>query len=431
MLDRLLNNEFKGVFIDSRKPVQDGLFVPIIGEKFNGNSYILDAFQAGAKASLVERSYYEENREALAGLDLEVVDDTLLSLQHLARELLERLPVRVVGITGSNGKTTTKDLLESICQLHYKTYATKGNFNNEVGLPLTVLNIPTDTEILILEMGMNHAGEIRLLSELTKPDLAIITNIGTSHIEFFGSKEGIRDAKMEIKDFMAADAPLIVNADNELLDDYDYGEHRVIKAHRSDLKNVGHQDGYYHFTFHDQTIQLGIRGQHNVDNAHLALLTARELDIPLGSIKQGIEQYSGANMRFSVHKVHGVMLINDAYNASPLSMTSAIRTLLDMEGGRRIAVLGDIFELGKLARSEHESIGRIEEIHRLDGLFTIGDFSRYICPTHLKGRHFKNVNELNQFLLEWIKPGDIVLVKASRGMQLERIIQFLEENYHG
>lgn len=431
MIERLLNHEFKGVFIDSRKPIEGGLFVPIIGEKFNGNSYILDAFKGGAKASLVERRYYEENLDALIGLDLEVVDDTLVCLQRMAEQLLMRLPVKVVGITGSNGKTTTKDLLESICSLCYKTYATKGNFNNEVGLPLTVLNIPLDTEVLILEMGMNHPGEIHLLSELTKPDLAIITNIGSSHIEFFGSKEKIRDAKMEIKDFMDEQAPLIVNADNELLDHYEYGKHRVIKCYRADLQDLQHHDGFYQYHYCGTEIQLNIRGEHNVDNSHLALLTALELGIPMPKIKQGIERYHGTNMRFTVHKVADVTLINDAYNASPLSMISAIKTLLDMQGRRKIAVLGDIFELGKLAKSEHESIGKLDVIHKLDGLFTIGDFSKYICPTHLNGKHFSNVNELNQYILDFIQPGDVVLVKASRGMQLERIIQFVEENYHG
>lgn len=430
MIERLLNNEFSGVFIDSRKPIPGGLFVPIVGDKFNGNSYILDAFKGGAKASLVERTYYEENTQVLEGLDLEVVEDSLISLQRMAEELLETLPVKVVGITGSNGKTTTKDMLESICSLCYKTCATKGNFNNEVGLPLTVLNIPLDTEVLILEMGMNHAGEIRLLSELTKPDFAIITNIGSSHIEFFGSKEKIRDAKLEIKDFMSAQAPIIVNADNALLDFYDYGLHRVIKARRTDLEALSQQDGFFSYVYHGTPIQLKIRGEHNVDNSHLALRTALELDIPMLKIKEGIERYTGTSMRFSVHKAGGVTLINDAYNASPLSMISGIKTLLAMQGGRKIAVLGDIFELGKHARSEHESIGRMDEIHQLDALFTIGDFSRYICPTHLKGKHFVNVNDLNQFLLEFIRPGDVVLVKASRGMQLERIIRFLEENYH-
>lgn len=430
ILERILNQEFSGVFIDSRNPIEGGLFIPIRGEQFNGNSFIMHAFEGGAKASLVEESYYQENQKELAGKDLITVPDSLQALHSLAASVRRSIDPVVIGVTGSNGKTTLKNMLESICRLKYQTYATKGNFNNDIGLPLMILNMPPQTEMLILEMGMSHAGEIALLSQITRPDIAVITNIGTSHIEFFGGNvTGIRDAKLEIISYMDLDHPLYINADDPMLNDYDYGKRPVIRVRRDQLSDVTSKDGFYRYRLGEIAIQLHVRGEHQVDNSHLAVAVAKDLGISNEMIEQGIANYEGTSMRFATHKLGGVTVINDAYNASPLSMIAAVKTLLSMEGGRKIAVLGDIFELGSVAKQEHTKVGEFEGFKHLQGLFTIGDYARYIAPKLPERQHFSNIQKLCEHLLGFLQPGDVVLVKASRGMQLERVVRFLEDNY--
>lgn len=429
LLERILNQEFSGVFIDSRTPVPGGLFIPIRGEKFNGNSFIRQAFAGGATASLVEQAYYDDNREELAGLDLIIVEDSLASLQQLAAELRQAINPVVIGITGSNGKTTTKNMLETICRTTFRTHATKGNFNNEIGLPLMILNMPRDTEVLVLEMGMSSPGEIALLSQITRPDRAIITNIGTSHIEFFSDISGILQAKLEILSAMAPDAPLYINADDPLLAGHDYGERPIIRCRRDQLSELSNREGYYHYRWHDITVDLSVRGAHQVANSQLAIALALDLGIAPEQIEQAIAAYSGADMRFATRIMGDIMVINDAYNASPMSMIAALETMLEMPARRKIAVLGDIFELGQRAKSEHQKIGQAGPVDQLDGLFTIGDFAKYIAPDHPWGKHFSNIQKLCDYLIGYIQPGDLILVKASRGMELERVVRYLEENY--
>lgn len=431
ILERILNQEFTGVFIDSRNPIAGGLFIPIRGEQFNGNSFIKHAFEGGAKAALVEEAYYRENQAQLEQYDLIIVPDSLQALHSLAASVRRKIAPKVIGVTGSNGKTTVKNMLESICRLVYRTYATKGNFNNDIGLPLMILNMPPDTEVLILEMGMNHAGEIALLSQITRPDIAVITNIGTSHIEFFGGNiSGIRDAKLEIIRYMDVTAPLYINGDDPMLNDFNYQSRPVIRVFRNQLRNISSDDGFYQYQLDELAIKLHVRGEHQVDNSHLAVVVSRDLGISDDVIEQGIRQYEGASMRFATMKLGNLTVINDAYNASPMSMIAAIKTLLAMKGGRKIAVLGDIFELGSVAKQEHVKIGDYPGIQQLDGLYTIGDYTKYIAPTVTNRQHFSNIQKLCEFLLTIIRPDDIILAKASRGMQLERVVRFLEENYH-
>lgn len=429
ILDRILNQEFSGVFIDSRTPIKGGLFIPIRGEKFNGNSFILQAFEGGAKASLVEESYYEENQHRLTGLDLIVVPDSLQALHQLASGVRRELDPTVIGITGSNGKTTVKNMLESICRTKYRTYATKGNFNNEIGLPLMILNMPSDTEMLVLEMGMSSPGEIALLSQITRPDIAVITNIGTSHIEFFEDETGILQAKLEIVSYMEPSSPLYINDNDPLLHAHDYGDRHVKRCRRDQLKNITSRDGYYSYQLDDIQVDLSVRGEHQVDNSHLAVAVGRDLGIEAELIEQAISLYSGADMRFATLMIKDLTVINDAYNASPLSMIASIKTMMDMTGQRKIAVLGDIFELGQRAKAEHTRIGEYEGVGQLDALLTIGDFAKYIAPDHPQRKHFTNIQRLCDHLLDFVRPGDLILVKASRGMELERVVRYLEENY--
>lgn len=433
IVERILSGEIQGVFIDSRKPIKDGLFVPIIGEKFNGNSYIIDAFEGGAKTSLVQKEYYEQNPNQFEGRDVYIVDDTLEALQFLASEYRDSLSIPVVGITGSNGKTTTKNMLKCMVETTYKTYATLGNFNNEIGMPLSILNVPRDTEVIILEMGMSGPGEISELVAIAKPTIGIITNIGESHMEFFEDKMELLKAKMEISERMTKADSLILNGEDEYLNRIESDDFNLYRTDEVRLTDIQNNHGYYRFNYQGEQVELRVPGGHNVINIKLAIRAAEILGITPQLIKQGIENYTGESMRLEKIEVGGVTIINDAYNSSPASMKAALKTLIQMDGERKLAVIGDMYELGEKSEQWHREVGESVEAKSLDMIFTVGEDSEYIIKDQpLKSaKHFRQLNKLNQELLRVLRPGDILLVKASRGMELDRVVSFLMENYHG
>ncbi len=427
IVDKIINGEIKNVSIDSRKVTPGSLYIPINGEKFNGNSFIKDAFENGAQCSLVEKRYYDNNYNELKDLNLVVVEDTLKSLIEYTQEYLEKTGIKVIGITGSNGKTSTKNFLYNIMKISTKANATKGNYNNNIGLPLTVLNSEADLEYLILEMGMSELGEIDLLARCSRPMVGVITNIGTSHIEHLGSRENIFKAKMEIVNYFGKDNILIINGEDDYLRDVTQADYKIINTKLSDLDSYKQRiDGFYSFVYQGVTIDLNVRGFHHLYNSVLALKTAEALGVSLEDIKAGIESYSGEDMRFSVIDKGDVRVINDAYNASFLSIKTALQTLVAMDGNRKIAVIGDILELGDMSVEEHRKIGRLSEVERLDIILTIGEFAKEICYYNNNAVHFRDVSKLAKYLNMVLKPGDVVLVKASRGMKLERIVDLIE-----
>ncbi|KHE72750.1 UDP-N-acetylmuramoyl-tripeptide--D-alanyl-D-alanine ligase, partial [Halobacillus sp. BBL2006] len=326
--DRISINE---IMTDTRKDSKQSFFVPIIGESFDAHQFLSEAIKKGAVATL-----WQKDRElpAMIPTDFPVffVEDTTKGLQDLASFYLQKVSPKVIGVTGSNGKTTTKDMVASVLGTHYITHKTQGNFNNHIGLPLTVLSMSQDTEVLVLEMGMDQAGEISVLSKIAHPDHAIITNIGESHIENLGTREAIAEAKLEITDGLKAGGRIIIDGDEALLSNakkdeaaiscgYNEGNlYTIVIDELTDDKSV--------FTVKGQAYELPMAGRHNVKNATYVIALAEQLGLSNEEIQQGFRQLEMSGMRFEKHAgLNGSLIINDAYNASPTSMKAVIEVV--------------------------------------------------------------------------------------------------------
>ncbi len=417
---------FSGVFIDSRKPLEGGLFICIRGDKFDGNSFALTAIDAGAKAALVERHYYDDNPAIFEGKPIALVENGEKTLLSLAASYRDWLDPNVISIVGSGGKTNTKNMFAEICKRAFETHATKGNLNNHIGLPLTLLNTPVSTEVLVLEMGVSRPGAMKTLASVAKPDIVLMTNVGTSHIEHFHSKEKILHEKMQANAYYQEDHLLIVNGFDPMLNNLPEQPFRVIRTEPEELKVIDTDEGIFHFEYKGISIHLQVPGAFQMHNALLCIEAAREMGIDDHVIQEGIEHYRGESQRFMVSKRGGITIVDDVYNSSPDSISGAVETMLMLTGKRHIAVLGDVLELGESAAEVHREIGHLPQVKELDLLFTIGDFASHISSHHENGKHFRDIRTLINTLNETLQEGDVLLVKASRAMELERVLRGLE-----
>jgi len=435
----------QGVITDSRHIAVGCLFVPIVGERYDGHDFVLKGLESGAGAALWQR----DRGECPDGSVIEV-DDTLVALQLLAKAYLKEVSCKVVGITGSNGKTTTKDMVFALLDTTYKVHKTEGNFNNHIGLPLTILSMDSDVDIVVLEMGMSGREEIETLSSIAQPDVALITNIGESHLLQLGSRKEIARAKLEIVSGLKSGGLLIYNGDEPLIPEV-LAELQADKP--SDLHTFtfgldSNSDDYptgmmflskgiifTSYVHKDLGIDLPLFGRHNVVNCLAALAVARFFNISDEFIKQGLSQLQLTGMRIEhVVSARGLNLLNDAYNASPTSMKAAIDVLESMKGYRRkIAVLGDMLELGSQEKEYHAEIGTYVTSDKINVLYTYGPLSTYIAEAarvnlpEADVHAFTDKAALINHLVEQIHPKDIVLVKASRGMKLEEVVNALIE----
>src|SRR5690625_914307 len=427
--------QIKHVSSDSRVEKDESLFIPIVGERFDGHDFIETAIEKGAIATLWNRSYQIPNHLKEKCLFF-YVDDTLEALQELAKYYRETIDPIVVGITGSNGKTTTKDLVASVLNSTYRTHKTEGNFNNDIGLPLTILSMPNDTEVLVLEMGMNNFHEIERLARIARPDYAIITNIGESHIEYLGSREGIAKAKLEIVKGLKKAGTLIVDGDEALLQSLSIPQ-RIIgcsfkEKNRANIKRISNINVTLQettFRYDGMTYKIPLTGVHHAKNAAYAIEVAKLLKVKDQNICNSLKQSEPTGMRFEqIETSSGAIIINDAYNASATSMIGAIEIVKQMNSfNRRIVVLGDGLELGEYTERFHRQIG--EAISSpIDYVFTFGEAARYIYETAQNANnviceHFTNRNQLINTLRPLMKKGTIALFKASRGMAFETLIE--------
>ncbi|MFT8391803.1 MAG: UDP-N-acetylmuramoyl-tripeptide--D-alanyl-D-alanine ligase [Sporolactobacillus sp.] len=429
------------IMTDSRKLVVNGLFVPLIGDTFNGHQFLSQAIENGAKAALwMEREPIPESKPEKFPLFL--VRDTLVALQSMAKAYLNQCRPKVVAVTGSNGKTTTKDMIYSIVSQALKAYKTQGNLNNHIGLPITILSMPADTQVLILEMGMNHFGELTFLSQLAKPDIAVITNIGESHIEFLGSREGIAAAKLEITNGLKKRGTLIIDGDEPLLKKVKTNAFEIITCGFTagndwmitDVKEG--TDGYHFSLNHGQNVyKVPTLGRHNVKNAVYSLTAARLLNISPQSILTGLQHLSLTKMRFEkVRGVNGALLINDCYNASPTSMKASLETLKMLPGfTKRVAVLGDMYELGANEKQLHRSVAEVLRAP-ITHVITIGGRGAWIAEPLLEQdtpsltvKSFQQKGDARAYLASLLDPETVMLFKASRLLTLEELVNDLSE----
>ncbi|MBB6673223.1 UDP-N-acetylmuramoyl-tripeptide--D-alanyl-D-alanine ligase [Cohnella nanjingensis] len=439
-----------GVSTDSRSIAPGRLFVPLAGDRFDGHDYLATAERAGAAAAL-----WQQDRPApKTALPLLRVADTLAALQALAAGYLAAWKPRVVGVTGSNGKTTTKDLIASVLATTYKVAKTEGNFNNHIGLPLTILGADPGTEALVLEMGMSGRGEISLLSRLTGPDAAVITNVGESHLLQLGSRRNIARAKLEIAEGLKPGGTLVYYGDEPLLRE----ELAALARPAADLRTVtfGEREGDdlraeriavrpdgVSFALAGEpagaAYALPIPGRHNAVNALAAIAIGRLFGVAEDRIAEGLRAAKMTGMRIERTAAwNGALVLNDAYNASPTSMRAAIGLVAQLTGFRRKwLVLGDMLELGPDEAAFHADIGRELSTDKADGLFAFGPLSA-LAAAEAKRRlpdgavlHFADKRELADALLARLAPEDLVLVKASRGMRMEEVVQRLRQGTGG
>lgn len=441
-----------GVSQDSRTTQPNELFVPLnIGYRFDGHDFVQDAFAKGAVASLwqQDRPHPPKDRPLI------IVPDTLKALHNMARAYRQQLSVKVIGVTGSNGKTTTKDMLTSILSKWGKVHYTEGNLNNHVGLPMTILEADEDAEWMVLEMGMSGRGEIELLSKIANPDAAVITNIGEAHLLQLGSRLEIAKAKLEIIAGMKSNGVLIYPGDEPLLrqlfDMEDFEQECGYSCHSS-IERISYglseaNDHYLQELKQDpvkeacsfrlngwsQPLFIPIFGKHNVLNAAAAAVCMKRLGVSEDAIRQGLIELKITGMRADVVMLpSGAKVYNQAFNASPSSVRASIQALIELEGkGRKIAVLADMLELGADEVKFHREIGAELDPGQIDEIYTYGELASHIADAarerypHGKVHSFASKQDLTASLRKSIRKNDMILVKGSRGMKMEEVIEGL------
>lgn len=425
------------VCTDTRKIQPGSLFVCLRGERFDGHSFASQAAQLGAAALLVDHPVDADVPQL-------VVTDTGKALLQLAGWYRRRFQLPVVGLTGSVGKTTTKEFIALVLGAKYNTLKTQGNLNNEIGVPQMLFRLEDSHTAAVIEMGMNHFGEISRLTRAVAPTVGLITNIGVSHIENLGSRSGILQAKLEILEGMAPDAPLIVNMDNDMLRTVKLGDRPLLTFAIDDQSadftatDITEQGSTTTFTVHHSTftqpVTIPTVGIHNVYNALAAMAVGYVTGVDPAAAAAALANYVPAGMRQNLVQVGGVQVIEDCYNASPDSMRAALQTLGKLPVHRRYAVLGAMLELGDYAKEAHTQVGKMAAENGIDGVLAYGADAAYIVEAAKQAglenaRLFVTKEALAQSLAQQVQPGDGVLFKGSRGMHLEDVMHTVYERW--
>ncbi|KGA97015.1 UDP-N-acetylmuramoylalanyl-D-glutamate--2,6-diaminopimelate ligase [Alkalihalobacillus alcalophilus ATCC 27647 = CGMCC 1.3604] len=428
---------FPSVSTDTRTLEKGALYVPLVANR-NGHHFVKQAIENQATAALWNQ--HEPVPDDLpTNFQLFFVEDTLKALQKMASNYRDVVNPVVIAITGSNGKTTTKDLVESVLSLGAITYKTQGNFNNHIGMPLTILAMPCDCQYLILEMGMSGFREIELLSTIAKPNQAIVTNIGESHMEQLGSREGIAKAKMEIVSGLTAGGSVFIDGDEELLKPYWNESTKAIGFKQDNVLQIEQvkmlQEGYT-FVFHHHQYSIPLLGKHNVKNAAICIALAQELGFDTEQIQTGLSAVQITGMRLEkTTGPFGELVINDAYNASPTSMKAAIETVKEMPTfEKKIVVLGDLYELGEKEEELHRSIAAAIT-PPITTVIWVGDFvhwmhdewSKHYATSSTAAFYFKTKEEAVKTIRSYVDDQTVILFKASRGMKLEELINAYQQ----
>ncbi|MGL5717468.1 MAG: UDP-N-acetylmuramoyl-tripeptide--D-alanyl-D-alanine ligase [Paraclostridium sp.] len=433
--------EITNIVIDNRVAKPGDVFIAIIGENLDGHKFMQGALDNGCKTFIKNKS--NSIKFESSDINLIEVEDTTIALGDIARYYKEKFNIPYIGVTGSVGKTTTKDMIYAAISNKFDTLKNEGNFNNHIGVPLTLFNLNKDYECAIIEMGMSNAKEIEYLANIVNPKIGVISNIGLSHIENLGSQEGILKAKLEIATNFNESNTLIINGDDEYLkkickEDLKYQVKTFGFNTNNDIycKEYSMNEDSINFICviedKEEKIYIPTVGKHNIYNAMAAILVGLTLNMELEDIKLGLTTFTASKMRLDIFKSNELTIINDAYNASPDSMKAALDILGRYEK-RRVAILGDMFEMGEHSEYGHRLVGQ-HAINNVDILITIGEMSEYIGQEANKLglsnefiHHFKNKEIAIESLDKIIKDKDVVLVKASRGMKLEKIVEYLNK----
>ncbi|WP_297420650.1 UDP-N-acetylmuramoyl-tripeptide--D-alanyl-D-alanine ligase [Clostridium sp.] len=433
------NNEgiFDKISTDTRKIEKDNLFIALKGENFNGNDYAIAAIEKGASIVIIDEVKFLPGDLNDKGTIIKV-DDTKTALGDLARFYRKKIGIKVVGITGSTGKTSTKDLVAAFLSGKYRVFKTQGNFNNEIGLPLMIFELSKEYDIAVLEMGMSNFGEINRLASIALPDIAAITNVGVAHIEYLITRENILKEKMSIVDFFEDKNLLIINCENDMLklvnesDKYSLEKIGYDKDYEVYAENIELTDKYTSFDAvtkngkkHRFTLEM--IGEHNVLNGLIGIQVARNFGLTFEEMEKGLENFNATSMRLEFIKNDNFTIINDSYNANPDSMKAALEVLKNYNGNKKIAILGTMGELGDYAKEAHIETGKFAK-GKADILLTTGDFKECYKKGFEKDTIiFDNKQELMEELVNIISTNDVILVKASRSEKFEEIVKCLEK----
>ena len=424
---------------DSRTIHPGSLFIPLVGERFDGHAYINSALEGGAAGCLTQR----ERESYLPGKFYIKVESTQRALRDLAKHYKSKFNIPIVALTGSVGKTTTKDMVAAVLGERFRVLKTEGNLNNDVGVPMTLLRLNHTHEIAVLELGMNHPGEIDYLSQLVEPDVALITNIGDSHIEFFGSRENILKAKSEIFHHTKPDCFAVLNGDDPLLRTLEgqipypimwcgKGENCQYRAADIESDRRSRMTCQVYTPQRCCQVHIPALGEHMVYPTLMAMAVGEHFGLSEQELTDGVLHFAPTKMRMAIlHRQDGITILNDTYNANPQSMRAAVEVLANTKGDYKVAVLGDMFELGPLAPALHAGVGEFLGKAGVDCLVAVGDLAKHIydaaqsapvpecyyCPT--KAEALKVLDGV-------VKPNATILVKASRGMAFEDLVEYLK-----
>lgn len=436
--DANINIEITNFSIDSRNVNENSIFVPLKGENSDGHQYIKNAFENGAIATLTN-----EKIEKTDGKVIIKVEDTLKAIQDIAKNFrIEHMEIPLVAITGSVGKTITKDMTYAVLSKKYKTLKTKGNFNNNIGMPISLANYNNE-EIIVLEMGMNSLGEISFLSNIAKPNVSAIINIGHSHIEHLKTRENILKAKLEILEGMNEDGVLLLNMDNDMLQNVKNIKQNIITfgiKNNADIVayNINVKNECTTFCIKENNIEylveINLSGEQFVYNALVAWTIGKIYNVMPKERIEALKQCDFTKMRLNIENVNDITIIDDCYNAGPESMKVALQILSRQNSKRKVAILGDMLELGTYSKDLHKEVGKIVANLKIDKLLVNGRFSKYIIEGAVNNGmpmeniiFFEKIEDLIKKVNTYIKKEDAVLIKASRAMQFERIIKKIKE----
>ena len=434
--------EFSAIVTDTRKISEGVLFVALKGERFNGEDFAAEALEKGAAGVVVSEVCDKKQLEKCAGTVLQV-EDTLAAYQLMAKAWRDKFPqIPVVAITGSNGKTTTKDLTAAVLSAKGAVLKTQANFNNEIGLPLTLLGLKKEHTAAVVEIGMRGFHQIEALAPIASPQIGIVTNVGETHMELLGSLENIAKAKQELVEAIPAGGTVILNADNKYVAGMRSAAKEGVKVmtfgleQEADVKGEAiHTEGNvtkFMVTYANERheYEVNMVGRHNVYNTLAAIAAGFAMGLTPVEVREGLSHLEATKMRFELQQVKEWNVVNDAYNASPMSMTAAINTLSELTKGRKIAVLGDMLELGSVSEEAHLHVGEEVAEHGFTALVTRGEMGEFIA----KGAENKGMTavyrcasheDAAEKLHELLQPGDTLLFKGSRGMAMEKIIDLL------
>ncbi|MFV0178166.1 UDP-N-acetylmuramoyl-tripeptide--D-alanyl-D-alanine ligase [Empedobacter falsenii] len=408
----------KNVTTDTRNISKDCIFFALKGANFNGNTFAQEAINQGAMLAIVDEKEYENNSQ-----NIFLVHNALETLQDLARIYRKHLQIPFIGLTGSNGKTTTKELISAVLKEKFKTHYTFGNLNNHIGVPLTILSIPEDTEIAVIEMGANHQKEIELLASISQPDFGYITNFGKAHLEGFGGIEGVIKGKSELYDFLRANKKTaFVNYNDPIQVEKTADINRISFSDQNNtdvqIELIENKTEYLAVKYKNLDIHSHLTGNYNFSNISCAIAIGQHFGIDAESIKNGIENYFPSNNRSQIINKENYKIVMDAYNANPSSMEASLNNFVKFEGSKTI-IIGDMFELGDEAKTEHQRVLDLAERLNFDQIFILGHHFSETITTNPNVKKFEDRKAFEKYLIDNPIKTKNILIKGSHGMRLD------------